>query len=322
MTHGKTFVSGLRPAALALVVLSLLLLPAAAPAQEAVNEDSLQAVYDAAVSGGDDALAIAAAKDLYWVQGERFWNVLYDLAALHAKRGRRAEMYEYLYSLADAGYWDARRLRDDDAFAAFREEPLFGKLVRKTWANGYLAMLERDEREDFQHKDEILSSLGLEAGMTVADIGAGSGYFALPMAGMVGETGTILAIDASQEMLDYIARRLEIEEIGNIELRKVGRDDPELPAGGVDLILMVDTIHYIKERTAYAEKLRDGLAPGGRLVIIDYRPKPWNERPWGPPEVQQIPKETLNEDLARAGLVVAGEHDFLPEQYYVIYKKE
>ena len=96
----------------------------------------------------------------------------------------------------------------------------------------------------------------------------------------------------------------------------------ELPAGGVDTILMVDTLHYITQRTAYAEKLRAGLAPGGRVVIIDYKPKPFEERPWGPPPEQQISRETVDADFAKAGLQPVKVHDFLPEQYFVEYRAE
>ena len=99
-------------------------------------------------------------------------------------------------------------------------------------------------------------------------------------------------------------------------------DDPQLPAGGVDTILMVDTIRYVQELTEYARKLRAGLAPGGRLVIIDYRPKPWEERPWGPLPEQQIPRETLDTELAAAGLKPVKAHEFLPEQYFLIYGTE
>jgi hypothetical protein len=112
------------------------------------------------------------------------------------------------------------------------------------------------------------------------------------------------------------------EQVDNVELKKVEPDDPQLPPGGVDLIVMIDTMHYITERTAYGEKLRRGLAPGGRLVIIDYIPKSWEERPWGPPPQQHLPKETLNADLARAGLKVVEDYDFLPEQYFIVYEAE
>jgi hypothetical protein len=87
----------------------------------------------------------------------------------------------------------------------------------------------------------------------------------------------------------------------------------------VDTILMVDAIHYVKDRTTYATKLRAGLAPGGRLIIIDYRPKPMSERPWGPPPEQQFPRETLDAEMAAAGFKIVAAYDFLPEQFFVVY---
>jgi hypothetical protein len=90
----------------------------------------------------------------------------------------------------------------------------------------------------------------------------------------------------------------------------------------VDTILMVDTFHYITERTAYGEKLKAGLAPGGRLVVIDYIPKSWEERPWGPPPSQHMSREELSADLAAAGLKEVASYDFLPEQFFVVYGAE
>jgi hypothetical protein len=96
-------------------------------------------------------------------------------------------------------------------------------------------------------------------------------------------------------------------------------DDPQLAPGSVDTILMIDAIHYVKDRTAYAKKLLPGLAPGGRVVIIDYIPKPMSERPWGPPPEQQFPKEQLDREMAGAGFKVVAAYDFLPDQFFVVY---
>jgi hypothetical protein len=82
---------------------------------------------------------------------------------------------------------------------------------------------------------------------------------------------------------------------------------------------MIDAIHYVKDRAAYAKKLRTALAPNGRVVIIDYRPKPMSERPWGPPPEQQFPKEQMDGEMAAAGFKVLKSFDFLPEQFFVIY---
>ncbi len=72
---------------------------------------------------------------------------------------------------------------------------------------------------------------------------------------------------------------------------------------------------------SYAKKLSAGLAPGGRLVIIDYVPTPISERPWGPPPEQQIERSRMDADMAAAGLKVIQAYDFLPEQYFVVYAK-
>ena len=85
---------------------------------------------------------------------------------------------------------------------------------------------------------------------------------------------------------------------------------------------MVDVYHYIhfeKRGAQYAPKLRPGLAPGGRVVIIDYKPKPFDQRPWGPPPEQQMSRATLDSYMAKGGFKPAKVHTFLPEQYFVEY---
>jgi len=156
-------------------------------------------------------------------------------------------------------------------------------------------------------------------GERVADIGAGSGYFTIPVARAVGPTGVVWALDIAPEMLEYLDFRVKAQKVENIRLRKVLSDDPQLEPASIDTILMIDTIHYVKDRVSYAKKLRAGLAPGGRLVIIDYIPKPMSERPWGPPPEQQVPHRQMDADMAAAGLKVIRAYDFLPEQYFVVY---
>ncbi len=186
----------------------------------------------------------------------------------------------------------------------------------------YLAMLERPEREEFQKPKQVIAELALRPGERVADIGAGSGYFTIPAAKAVGPRGVVWAIDIRQPMLDYIAARLRDEKLSNVRLKLVAADDPQLPPGGVDTILMVDVYHYIhfeKRGAEYATKLLLGLAPGGRVAVIDYIPRTWEQRPWGPPPEQQMSREKLDEYMAAGGLRPARVHRFLPEQYFVEY---
>ncbi len=149
--------------------------------------------------------------------------------------------------------------------------------------------------------------------------GPGSGYFTLRVARAVGPSGEVLAIDINPDILEFLDRRVKEAGLSNVRSVRVEKDDPKLPSGGVDTILMVDTLHYVSGRDAYAKKLRAGLAPGGRVVVIDYRPKPWAERPWGPPPEQKMAREEVDEAMAAAGLVPSKVHDFLPEQFFVEY---
>jgi protein-L-isoaspartate O-methyltransferase len=288
-----------------------------APSLEALREQ-----FAKAETAGDYETALDLARKMEEHTFEKHVEVLYDTARMYARSGDASSAYRYLYRATDSGFWDIRRMREDPAFEAIREDELFRDLSRKAWSNGYLWMLERDQREEYQKKDEILAALELKPGMFVADVGAGSGYFTVPLAQAVGDDGTVLATDIRQQMLDHIARRVRIEKLDNVELLLAEPGDPMLPKAKADLILMVDVYHYIQERTAFGEKLLEALAPGGRLVIIDFIPKPWEERPWGPPPQQHLSEETLTADLAEAGFRVLAKHDFLEEQFFVVYGRE
>lgn len=278
------------------------------------RERELKTSYKA----GDYAKALKLAGELHAAMEDKRAEILHRIASLHCLLGEREKAYEWLQKCLDAGY-DAYLLPDDKDFQNIRDEERFRTMVRQARVRQYIAMLERGEREAFQKSNEVMAALAFKPGERVADIGAGSGYFTVRVARAVGPAGTVWAIDIRQEMLDYISKRLEAESLKNVRLALVTADDPKLPTGGVDTILMVDTIHYISNRAEYAKKLRAGLAPGGRLVIIDYIPKPMSERPWGPTPEQQVSRETLDAELAQAGFKPVKVRTFLPEQYLVEY---
>jgi len=218
-----------------------------------------------------------------------------------------------------AGFWDRGRLLRDEAFAAFRNEDLFTSLARRAWARGYTELLERSNREDVQKSPDIMKALAFRPGERVADIGAGTGYFTFQVADAVGSAGSVAALDIAPEMLEYLDLRVKARKAANVTVRRVAPDDPQLAPARVDTVLMIDAIHYVRDRTAYARKLLAALAPGGRMVIIDYRPKPMSERPWGPPPGQQFPREQMDREMEAAGFRVLRSYDFLPEQFFVIY---
>jgi len=283
------------------------------------------AVGPSAGDGARPALPTASPFELESVEEkaeaaeQEHYEALYQVAQLHAALGHRDQAYRYLERAVGAGFNDRGRLLDDEAFQSFRDEELFRSLARRAWANGYSGLLERSNREEVQKSPEIMAALAFKPGERVADIGAGTGYFTIPVANAVGPDGRVLALDIAPEMLEYLDFRVKALKIGNIRLRKVERDNPGIEPASVDTILLIDTIHYVKDRVAYAKNLLPALAPGGRVVIIDYFPKSMAERPWGPPPEQQVSRERMDADLKAAGFEVTKAYDFLPEQYFVVY---
>jgi SAM-dependent methyltransferase len=301
--------------------LVLMLIAASALAQQSSSPSlsTLKGQLEKATEAGDTAKALQLAGQIVQITEPEHVEALYAAAGLHARSGHREQAYLLLARAIGAGFGDRGRLLEDEAFKEYRSEELFKSLARKAWARGYIDLLERPNREDVQKSPAIIKTLAFKPGERVADIGAGTGYFTFPVAKAVGPTGHVLALDIAPEMLEYLDMRAKAQKASNITLRKVTSDDPQLAPGSVDTILMVDAIHYVKDRTSYAKKLLPGLAPGGRLVIIDYIPRSMSERPWGPPPEQQFPKEQLDREMAAAGFKVIAAYDFLPEQFFVIY---
>ena len=131
--------------------------------------------------------------------------------------------------------------------------------------------LERSERDAEEEPDKALDALGTLTGMTVADVGAGSGYFTVRLAARVGAKGRVYANDLQPEMLKMLAARLARENVRNVTLVQGAIDDPKLAASSLDLVLMVDVYHEFSEPQKMLRALRTALKPGGRLVLLEYR---------------------------------------------------
>lgn len=136
---------------------------------------------------------------------------------------------------------------------------------------GAAGWLERKERIKEEDPDKLVKALGIKEGMTVADVGAGSGYHSFLIAPLVGAKGKVIASDIQQEMLDLITKKAKANKVTNVETVKGTTTDPKLPAGKVDLIIMVDVYHEFEHPFEMVEKMVDALAPGGRLVFVEFR---------------------------------------------------
>jgi hypothetical protein len=217
---------------------------------------ALKAQIEQEMKAGNRAGALEVTERMVAATEQMHFEALYAAARLHAGLGHRDQAYRYLARAMGAGFNDRARILGDEAFREFRDEELFRQQARRAWANGYIGLLERPNREEVQKSPQIMLALAFKPGERVADIGSGTGYFTIPVAQAVGPTGVVWALDIAPELLEYVDFRLKAQKIGNVRLRKVLNDDPQLEPGSVDTILMIDTIHYVKDRVAYAVKAR------------------------------------------------------------------
>jgi len=177
----------------------------------------------------------------------------------------------------------------------------------------YAARLLDPKRDEWQKPDEVVKALGLSAGQVVCDVGAGPGYFTLRLAAAVGPSGRVFAVDVEAPLL--VALRERLGEVRQVTPVLAVADDPLLPQGACDLVLVVDTFHHFPDGVAYLWRLASSLKPGGRIVNIDFHKR---ETPVGPPVARRVAREDFLAAAASSGLGLMVEHDFLPYQYMVV----
>lgn len=171
-------------------------------------------------------------------------------------------------------------------------------------------------RDAWQKPHEVIQVLALKPDAVIADIGSGTGYFAVRLANMVPK-GRVYGVDTEPQMVKYLAERARREKRENVVALAGAPDDPRLPEKA-DLIVLVDVFHHIENRQRYFKKLRDSLKPGGRLAIIDFR----IDSPAGPPKAARIAPERVVAELKGAGYTLAKEHAFLPNQYFLVFQPQ
>ncbi len=178
----------------------------------------------------------------------------------------------------------------------------------------YIARMEAPDRATWQKPDEVVARLSLRPGSVAGEIGAGPGYFSLRLGKAVGETGTVYAVDVEPRMLAVLRDRLEKAGAKNI-LPVLGlKDDPFLPAGACDVILLVNTIHHFPDPAPYLKRLKRALKKNGRIVNIDFHKR---QTPMGPPLEHRIDRQDFLALAEKAGLTVQAEHDLLEHQYFL-----
>lgn len=184
----------------------------------------------------------------------------------------------------------------------------FGDAER--WAH----VFDDPRRDAWQKPHEVIQALQLPADAVVADIGAGTGYFAVRLASML-PRGKVYGVDLEPDMVEYLAQRAKREQRDNLVAIKADADNARLPEK-VDLVLLVDVFHHIDERVAYFTRLRTSLKSAGRVAIIDFH----IDAPMGPPRAARIPQRQVIAEMEAAGYTTEARHDFLSHQYFLVFQ--
>ncbi len=177
----------------------------------------------------------------------------------------------------------------------------------------FAAIFDDPSRDEWQHPDEVMRLLQIQAGMTAADLGAGTGYFLPYLERAVAPDGRVLALDVEPAMVRHMEQRVQETGMRNVEVREVTADNPGLDPQSVDRVLVVDTWHHLDDREHYASLLHDGLRPAGQVLVVDFTA----ESPHGPPADARLTPEQVAAELDAGGFDATVLEEELPYQYVV-----
>ncbi|HLY15695.1 MAG TPA: class I SAM-dependent methyltransferase [Bryobacteraceae bacterium] len=196
--------------------------------------------------------------------------------------------------------------------------PATGREPAQVMGMGGAPWLVRPEREAEEAPDAALDAIGIAKGAVVADIGAGVGYFTWRLAERVGPSGKVYAVDIQPGMLDRLRRNMAERKLANYEAVLGAVDDPKLPAGRIDLALLVDVYHEFSQPQKMLRQIRAALNPDGRMVLLEYR----KEDPQVPikPEHKMSVAE-VKAEIEPEGFRLEKTLENLPRQHILIFRK-
>jgi ubiquinone/menaquinone biosynthesis C-methylase UbiE len=197
-------------------------------------------------------------------------------------------------------------------FIAFISALTFQAQEQEKWIPDY------DHRDEWQQPEKILDAIKIQPGMTVADVGAGKGYFTLRLAEHVGPEGKVYATDIDEKLLKSIQDRIHEEGFQNIVTILGDKDDPGLPDGQIDIILMVHVMHIIinnQDPLLFLKNIRLSLKPEGLLVIVH-----WDGEKMGYPDVYAYSRESLLVVMEKSDFKLVRTETFLPRDNIYIFQ--
>jgi SAM-dependent methyltransferase len=197
--------------------------------------------------------------------------------------------------------------------------PVTGRKIAGVMGMSGAEWLVRPERVAEENPDGALDAMNIKPGMTIADLGSGVGYMTLRMAKRVGPTGKIYGVDLQPGMLAELEKNAKAQNITNV-IPVLGEPaDPKLPAGQIDMILMVDVYHEVSQPQAMVRKIREALKANGRLILLEYRAED--------PSIPINPEHKMTVEQVRAeiepeGFKLQKPIETLPRQHLLILTKQ
>jgi ubiquinone/menaquinone biosynthesis C-methylase UbiE len=176
-----------------------------------------------------------------------------------------------------------------------------------------------EEREASLQPSALLHGLGLSSGDTVADIGCGPGFFTIPAAEIVGESGVVLAADIQGEMLSAVRSRAAEHGLTNIHVVKSSDKGIPIPDGSCDVVLMAFVLDEVEQRSSFLHRAARLLKPRGRLAVLEWVKE---QEVAGPPLVDRISPEELLADAHAAGLYLDEQRELNDQQYLCTFTRD
>ena len=211
-------------------------------------------------------------------------------------------------------HYELRQQHDPDGIGKF----FMGREIAYVMGHQAANWLERPERDQEERPDLLLPALKIKAGDAVADIGAGTGFYTRRLAKLVGEKGTVYAVEIQQEMLDLLTNKMAELKIHNVKPVLGTVTDPKLPQASVDLILMVDVYHEFDFPYEMTAAMCRALKPGGRMVFVEFR----GEDPKVPIKpVHKMTVAQVRKEMALQPLQWQETIESLPWQHIIVFTK-